>query len=71
MAKQPKNSGKSWTGSDNKQLRKLAKENTPTPLIAWKLGRSESGVRSHASDINLSLKPTNKSPYGTKGKRGK
>lgn len=65
MAKNPKNHGKQWTGADDKQLKKYAKENTPTPLIAYKMGRTEDAVRSHASEIDLSLKPTNKSPYGT------
>lgn len=66
MAKKPPNHGKQWTDADNKQLKKLAKENTPTPLIAYKMGRTEDGVRAHASEIDLSLKPTNKPPYGTK-----
>jgi len=34
MAKQPKNHGNDWTRTDDQQLKKLAKQNTPTPLIA-------------------------------------
>jgi len=63
MAKTPKNNGKYWTHSDISTLRKLAKGNTPTPLIAYKLQRTEDGVRSKASDEGITLKPTNKSPY--------
>lgn len=63
MAKKPPNSGKPWTGSDEHRLRDLARGNTPTGLIAHDLGRSEDAVRSHASDLGVSLKPTNQSPY--------
>jgi hypothetical protein len=63
MAKTPPNNGKRWSRANEKQLRKLVKEDTPTPLIAWELGRSEAGVRGKASEKNISLKPTNKSPY--------
>lgn len=31
--------------------------------MSLKLGRSEDAVRSKASDLGLSLTPTNKSPY--------
>lgn len=68
MAKIPPNSGKSWTSQQVVQMKKLVKQNTPTPLIAYKLGRSPSAVQSKASEIDVSLKPTNKSPYGTKKK---
>lgn len=63
MAKYNRNSGKKWTSPDKKKLRKLAKENTPTRVIGLKLGRTENAVRSKASDLNISLKPTNQSPY--------
>jgi hypothetical protein len=63
MAKTPINQNKSWTSSEESQLRKLAKGNTPTGLIAHDLGRSTDSVRSKASDMGVSLKPTNQSPY--------
>lgn len=63
MAKSPQNHHKTWTSSDNTQLRKLARENTPTRVIGLKLGRSEASIRSHASEEGVSLKPTNQSPY--------
>jgi hypothetical protein len=65
VAKQPAKAGQAWTPADNAALKKLAAGNTPTPLIAYKLERTEGAVRSHAADIDLSLKPTNKPPYGT------
>lgn len=68
MAKAPKNDGKGWTKSDVSQLQKLAKGNTPTGLVAHKLGRSEGAVRSKASEENISLKPTNQSPYNRRKK---
>lgn len=63
MAKTPPKSGKSWTPADVKQVRDLAKQNTPTRLIAYKTGRSEDAVRNKASEEGISLKPTNQSPY--------
>lgn len=66
MAKTPTNSGKPWTSSQDTQLQREAAGNTPTRVIALHLGRSEDSVRSRASDISVSLKPTNQSPYGTK-----
>lgn len=66
MAKKPTNSGTPWTPSQDAQLRREAAGNTPTRVIALHLGRSEDAVRSHASDMGLSLKPTNQRPYGTR-----
>lgn len=68
MAKTPKNHGADWTRSDDAQLRKLAKQNTPTPLIAYKMQRTEPAIRNRASEIDLSLKPTNQSPYNRRRK---
>jgi hypothetical protein len=46
-----------------KQLRTLAKGNTPTRVIGLKLGRTSAGVSSKSSQKRISLKPTNQSPY--------
>lgn len=59
----PVNQGKSWTSVQETQLKKLAKGNTPTPLIGYKLGRTPAAIQSKAQDLNVSLKPVNKSPY--------
>jgi hypothetical protein len=64
--KSTSNSGNPWTREDVKELRQLAKQNTPTRVIGLKLGRTETAVRSKASAEGVSLKPTNQSPYGTK-----
>lgn len=69
MAKKPENQNKRWTQQAERELRKLAKGNTPTPLMAYKLKRSEAGVRGKASEMGVSLKPTNKSPYNRQKKK--
>lgn len=66
MAKTPKNHGKAWSKADLKQLKEEAKHNTPTRILGLHLGRTPEAVYSKASEIGLSLKPTNQSPYGTK-----
>jgi len=68
MTKTPSSHGKPWSSTDDAQLRQLAQGNTPTRVMGLKLGRTEDAVRSHASDLDVSLKPTNQSPYGTKGR---
>jgi hypothetical protein len=50
------------------QLRKEAKGNTPTKLIAYEHGRSEAAIRDKASEEGISLKPTNQSPYNRRQK---
>jgi len=66
MSKSTRNSGNEWTRSDVAELRRLAKQNTPTRVIGLKLGRTENAVRTKASEEHISLKPTNQSPYGTR-----
>lgn len=68
MAKTPKNHGKPWTPADVKQLKQLAKENTPTRVAGLKLGRTPDAVQGKASDLGISLKPTNQSPYNRRKK---
>lgn len=68
MAKNPTNSGKSWTSNDVRQLKSLASGNTPTRVIGLKMGRTPGAVQTKASSSGVSLKPTNQSPYGTKKK---
>lgn len=61
------NSGKAVTRAVVRQVRELAKENTPTRVIGGKIGRTENAVRNIASHNGISLKPANQSP--NKGKR--
>lgn len=63
MSKSTRNSGKAWTPADVKQLRQLAKENAPTRVAGFKLGRTPGAVQSKAGELKISLKPTNQSPY--------
>jgi len=66
MAKPPPNHGKAWTKQQVQQLEQLAEGNTPTRVIGIKLGRTEDSIYAKASEENISLGPTNQSPYGTK-----
>ena len=61
-----RNAGKQWTPSEQKTLKTLATENTPTRVIGLKLGRPVGGVQNKASELGISLKPTNQSPYNRK-----
>jgi hypothetical protein len=63
MTKSTRNTGKQWTPSDVRQLKELARENTPTRVIGLKFGRTPDAVRNKASEEDVSLKPTNQSPY--------
>ena len=63
MAIYNRNAGKEWTSQEKRQLSQLANQNTPTRVIGLKLGRPEGGVRSKASELDISLRPTNQSPY--------
>jgi hypothetical protein len=68
MPKYTRNTGKEWTKDDDKQLKELAKQNTPTRVIGLKLGRTETAVRSKAASAGVSLKPTNQAPYNRRKK---
>ena len=62
MPKPPKyirNSGKPWNADDIKNLRQLAKEDTPTGVIGLKLGRTVASVYKKASAEGISLMPSN------------
>ncbi len=63
MSKSNRNGGKPWSSNDVHNLKILVKENTPTRVIGLKLGRTENAIYSKASEENISLKPTNQSPY--------
>ncbi len=68
MAKYNRNSGKPWTSREVSQLKSLAHQNTPTRVIGLKLGRTPDAVYSRASEENISLDPTNRSPYNRRAK---
>ena len=58
-----RNANKPWTGNDITQLAQFAVANTPTRVMGLKLGRPVGGVRAKASQLGISLKPMNRSPY--------
>lgn len=63
MGQKPGNHRKQWTPQDIQRLKELAAGNTPTRVIGLKLGRTEDAIESKASAEDISLKPTNQSPY--------
>ena len=63
MSKSTRNTGSAWTSSDRTRLRQLASQNTPTRVIGLKLGRTAGAVATQASQMGVSLKPVNQSPY--------
>jgi len=68
MSKSTRNTGKPWTPTDVKQLKELARGNTPTRVIGLKLGRTPDAIYAMASQEGISLASTNQSPYGTRKK---
>jgi hypothetical protein len=59
MPKYTRNTGKDWTEEDVSQLKKLAKQDTPTPVIGLKLGRTPAAVYTKTSQGGVSLMPPN------------
>ena len=68
MARSTRNSGKPWTSSEVRELRRLARGNTPTGVMSVKLGRTKNAIYTRASEEGISLKPTNQSPYNRRRK---
>jgi hypothetical protein len=54
-----RNSGKEWSAEEVRELKRLAKEDTPTPVIGLKLGRTPAAVYTRASEEGVSLMPPN------------
>lgn len=52
-----------WEANEIKELKALAKQNTPTGVISLKLKRPPAAIRSKAQREGISLKPANRSPY--------
>ena len=55
MSTSTRNTGKHWTRADDKQLRELAEEYTPTRVIGVKLRRTPAAIYSRAAQKNISL----------------
>jgi hypothetical protein len=60
-----------WTTDELKNLKQLAKDNTPTGVISLKMKRPPAAIRSKAQREGISLSPANRSPYNrrTAGKK--
>jgi hypothetical protein len=54
-----RNKGTEWTDDEIKKLKELAKGDTPTPVIGFKLGRTPAAIYSKASEEGISLMPPN------------
>lgn len=69
--KYKRRAGEPWTTQEVRELRSLAKGNTPTGVISLKLQRPPAGIRSKAQREGISLSPANRSPYNraAKGRR--
>ena len=52
-----------WSDGEIRQLKQLAKGNTPTGVISLKLKRPPAAIRSKAQREGISLAPINRSPY--------
>lgn len=68
MRKEPPNHHHPWTPAEDRRLRELASGNTPTRVIGLKLGRTPDSICTRASARGVSLRPTNRSPYGRRGR---
>jgi len=67
-AKYKRNMREPWSRDDVRQLRQLAKGNTPTGVISLKIGRTETAIRGKAQREGISLAPANRSPYNRRAK---
>lgn len=68
MSQYDRNKGKPWKGAEVNKVKQLAKGNTPTRVIALKLGRTPAAIYKVASQNNIPLKPSNQSPYNRRSK---
>lgn len=67
--KYTRHTGTSWSAQDLRDLKTMARSNTPTRVIGLKLQRSETSVRSKAQREGVSLKPANQSPYNRRKRK--
>jgi hypothetical protein len=61
--KYKRRAGEPWETSEIKELKLLAKQNTPTGVMSVKLQRPPAAIRSKAQREGISLRPVNRSPY--------
>jgi len=68
VSKSTRNAGKTWTPAERRELAKLAKGNTPTRVIGFKIGRTPDAIYSQAARQGVSLNPPNQSPRSPRRK---
>jgi hypothetical protein len=61
--KYKRRAGEPWSPQEVRELKQLAKSNTPTGVLSVKLQRPPAAIRSKAQREGISLGPTNRSPY--------
>jgi hypothetical protein len=61
MAKRPSNDGASWTATELRSLKQLAKAGTPTSQVAKKLGRTAAAVQQKAMRAGISFRAAKRS----------
>ncbi len=61
MAKRPPNDGASWSASELKTLKSLAKAGTSTGEVARKLGRTPAAVQQKAMRAGISFRAAKRS----------
>jgi len=66
LAKTPSNHGKPWTKEQVEELKNLAKQSTPTKVIAIKLERTPDSIVNKAIEQRISLKPTSQTLTASK-----
>lgn len=59
MSWSTRNAGTEWTSEQDQLLKKLAKQDTPTPVIGFKIGRTPGAIYTRASELGVSLMPPN------------
>jgi hypothetical protein len=69
--KYKRRTGEPWSPQEVRELRSLAKGNTPTGVISLKLQRPPAGIRSKAHRDGISLRPVIRSPYNRASKSAK
>lgn len=68
MAKRPPNDGASWSASELRSLKSLAKAGTATGEVAKKLGRTAAAVQQKAMRAGISFRAGKRSSAGRKKK---
>ncbi|HVO45678.1 MAG TPA: hypothetical protein VMT29_05020 [Steroidobacteraceae bacterium] len=56
MAKRPANDGASWSSSELRTLKQLAKAGTPTSVVARQLGRTAAAIQQKAMRSGISFR---------------